>query len=354
MTPPDKERLSQALDELNGMMTAAHVAGLVGLGVRLGLYRALADGGPATTGELAARAGLHERWIREWLHGQAAARVVDHADGRFSITPEVAVLLADEDHLFYLGGNFAALPSRVGLVPALEESFRTGRGLSYDDRGPDAAATTETLFRNWYRQILVPVAIPMLDGVDGKLAAGATVADVGCGAGVALVEMAQAYPASSFHGYEVSAHALDRARQNLAAAGVGNVELHDVAGEPLPADGRFDLVTTFDCLHDMTAPAEVVARIRTAIHPAGTWFIADIDGAPTFEENLDKRMAPVMYAMSVYSCMASALSEPGGAGLGTLGLPEPSMRRLVEDAGFARFRRLPLDHPFNAFYEARP
>jgi 2-polyprenyl-3-methyl-5-hydroxy-6-metoxy-1,4-benzoquinol methylase len=352
---PDRDKLSAALDELNGMMTAAHVAGLVGLGVRLGLYERLAAAGAVTSAELARAAGLDERWVREWLHGQAAARVVGYdGDGHFSITPEVALLLADEDHLFYLGGSFAGIPNRVGLVPQIEEAFRTGIGLSFDERGAAAAADTERLFRNWYRQLLVPVALPMLDGVVDRLTAGATVADVGCGAGVALVEMALAFPSSAFHGYEVSAHALERAATNVAAAGVDNVELHDVADAPLPPDEGFDLITTFDCLHDMTAPAEVVAEIRKAIRPDGTWFIVDINGAATFEDNLQTRMAPIMYAMSVYGCMSSALSEPGGAGLGTLGLPEPRMRELVEGAGFSRFRRIPLDHPFNAFYEARP
>lgn len=352
---PDRDRLSQALDELNGMMTAAHVAGLVGLGVRLGLYRSLSDHGPATSDELATAAGLHERWVREWLYGQAAGGVVVYeGDGRFSISPEHAVLLADEDHLFYLGGSFAGIPNRVGLVPRIEDSFRTGLGLSFDERGAEAAADTERLFRNWYRQLLVPVALPLLEGAVDRLRAGATVADVGCGAAVALIEMAGAFPESSFHGYEVSAHALERARGNIAAAGVENIELHDVTTEPLPADGRFDLITTLDCLHDMTTPHEVVARIRKAIRSDGTWFIVDINGAPSFEENLHERMAPIMYAMSVYSCMSSALSEEGGAGLGTLGLPEPRMRKLVEGAGFTRFRRLALDHPFNAFYEARP
>ena len=355
MTALDRDRLSRTLDTLNEMMTAAHVAGLVGLGVRLGLYRALADGGAATSTELAARTGLNERWLREWLHGQAAAGVVSYdGDGRFSVTPEVAVLLGDADHLFYLGGSFAGIPNRVGLVPRLEESFRTGLGLSFDERGSDAALDTERLFRNWYRQLLVPVALPLLDSVADKLSTGATVADVGCGAAVALVEMAKAFPASSFHGYEVSAHALDRARENVEGAGIDNVALHNVASEPLPDDARFDLIGTFDCLHDMTAPADIAGQIRKAIAPDGTWFIIDINGGATFEDNLGARMAPIMYAMSVYGCMSSALSEEGGAGLGTLGLPEPAMRDLVEGAGFRRFRRVPLDHPFNAFYEARP
>ena len=172
------------------------------------------------------------------------------------------------------------------MVDKLMEAFRTGIGYSFDDRGADAAASTEGLFRNWYRQVLVPTALPMLDGIAARLAAGGVVADVGCGSGLALVEMARAFPNSRFHGYDTSKHALERAVANRNAAGVNNIELHDPTVEPLPSDASVDLVTTFDCLHDMTHPEIAVAAIGKAIKPDGFWLIADINGAPTFEEQL--------------------------------------------------------------------
>ena len=197
------------------------------------------------------------------------------------------------------------------------------------------------------------VALPAIDGVIAVLDSGAKVADVGCGTGIALIEMAKAFPDSQFYGYDISTNALMRAEENKSEAGVENLTFHNIDGDPLPGDASFDFITTFDCLHDMTRPAEAVAAIRAAIKPDGVWLIADINGAPTFEENLPNPLAPMFYALSVLSCMSSGLSEPGGAGLGTVGLPEPKMRELVQAGGFTRFRRLEIPHPVNAFYEAR-
>lgn len=353
---PDPTAMQEKVEVLRSLFTGAYVSGMVALGLELGLFRALKDAGAVTSDELAQRTGLHERWLREWLRGQATARVLEYeGNGRFSLSPEVAILLSDEDSLLYLGSNFTALRHRLETLERLPESFRTGLGYAWDERGPEHAAGTELLFRNWYRLALVPQALPRLDGVLERLRAGAKVADVGCGAGLALIEIAKAFPASEFHGYDISQHALARAGRNAEAAGVANVRWHRANMEPLPTDASFDLIATFDCLHDMTHPERTAAAIRAAIKPDGVWFIADINGAPTFEENLaDNRNAPIMFAMSVLSCMASALSEPGGAGLGTLGLPEPAMRDLVTSAGFTRFRRVDLPHPVNAFYEARP
>ena len=192
-----------------------------------------------------------------------------------------------------------------------------------------------------------------MDAVVAWREAGERVADGGGGAGLALIEMAKAIPQAEFHGYEVSEQALGRAARHREEAGTANVSFHNVAVEPMPADESFDLICTLDCLHDMTRPDEAAAAIRRAIKPDGIWFIADVNGAETFEENLKNPMAPMFYAASVFSCLSSGLSEPGGAGLGTLGLPEPRMKELVERAGFTRFRRLDIPSPINAYYEAR-
>lgn len=352
---PDPQQLTRKVALLAGMMTGAHVALMITLGLRLGLYRTLASAGAVTSDDLARLTSLQERWLREWLRGQAAAAILEYrGDERFELSPEVAALLGDEDSLSYMGGNFASLPLRAGRLHDLPQAFRTGIGFTWDDRGVEGAASTEGLFRNWYRHVLVPVALPMLDGLVQRLAGGAKTADLGCGTGIALLEMARAFPKSAFHGYDISAHALARAAEHRAAAGVTNVTFHNATTNPLPGDASFDFITTFDCLHDMTHPDAAVHAIRTAIKPDGVWLIADINGAPTFEEQLANAQTPLFYAMSVLSCMSSSLSEPGGAGLGTLGLPEPAMRALVESAGFTRFRRIDLPHPINAFYEVRP
>jgi SAM-dependent methyltransferase len=351
----DLERLKDFAKHVFGALQGAVTAGMIHLGDRLGLYRALAEA-PATSDELAARTGLHERWVREWLRQQGAARLVEwDADERFRLSPEARAVLADEDHPAFGGGMFSQLPQTMAVLERLPEAFASGLGLPYDAFGPEGARGIERGFAPWYRTFLVPLAIPRLTGVRERLERGAKVADVGCGSGVALLELARAFPSSDFHGFELSKHAIARAEANRAEAGLGNVRFHDARGEALPDDASFDLVLCFDCLHDMTRPAEVAAAIRRSLRDDGTWFVADIKGRGSFAADVEKNpMAALMYGMSVMTCMSSALSEPGGAGLGTLGLPEASVRALGEAAGFTRFRALDLGHPVNAFYELRP
>ena len=361
--PVDVETLKDFAKRVFGALQGAVTAGMIHLGDRLGLYRLLAEA-PATSAELAARSGLDERWVREWLRQQAASQLVafdadeDPPAGgteRFSLTPEAVAVLADESHPAFGGGTFSQLPQMMAVLDRLPEAFRSGLGLPYDAFGPEGARGIERGFAPWYRTFLVPLAIPSLDGVKAKLEAGARVADVGCGGGVALLELAKAFPKAELHGYDLSRHAIERAEKNRAAAGATNVAFHDARGEALPGDASFDLVLTFDCLHDMTRPQDVAAAIRRAIRPDGTWLIADIKSKGSLAANVEKNpMAALMYGMSVMSCMSSALSEPGGAGLGTLGFDEDTARAMTSAAGFTRFKALDFGHPINAFYEVRP
>ncbi len=353
----DPEKLEATVEQVFGYLGGAVIASMIYLGDHLGLYRALAAVDDAVTSdELAAKTGLHERWVREWLRGQAAARLVDYrGEGRFALSPEGKMVLANEHSPAFAAGGFCGLPQQFAVLERLPESFRTGRGLPYDAFGVEGNRGVERMFAPWFRTMLVPVALPALDGVAAKLEAAATVADVGCGAGVALLEMAKAYPRSQFHGYEISKHALTRAAVNLAESGLRNVTFHDANGDALPGDASFDFITTFDCLHDMANPAPVIGAIRKAIKPDGTWLIADIKSHPTFEGNLaENPMAGMMYGFSVLSCMSSALSEPGGAGLGTLGFTEEVARTMTGAAGFSRFRTHDFENPMNAYYEVRP
>ena len=353
--PIDPERLQARARQFSEMLTAAKVAALVGVGDQLGLFQALAEC-PASAAEFAARTGMAERWLLEWLRCMAAAGVAEYGrDGRFSLTPETAVCLSGADSLFCVAGSFASLLAQGAILDRIAGAFRTGAGPAVDVRGEAGTRGIERQFGAWHRGVLVKHALPLLDGVVAKLSAGARAADVGCGAGVALVEMAKAFPRSEFHGYDNSEHALARAEENRAAARVANLQFHNADRDRLPADRSFDLVTTFDCLHDMTHPELAAAAIRRALADDGTWFILDIDGRATFEENLaELPMAASLYASSVLGCLGSGTSEAGGAGLGTLGLPQPAMRALVASAGFTRFRRVDLRSPVNAHYEARP
>ncbi|MFM2069906.1 MAG: hypothetical protein RLZZ623_169 [Actinomycetota bacterium] len=356
----DPDKLKQFSFNLFSKLEGAVTAGMIHLGDQLGLYSALL-GEPDGLGtlQLAARTELSERWVREWAYNQAAAGflVATTVDGseRFAMSPEAAAVLATPGHPSYGMGMFHRLPQTMRALEDMPDSFRTGVGHDYDSHGPQGAVGIERSFEPWNRSYLLPVVLPSLDGVVDKLSAGARLVDIGCGAGSAVLLMAEAFPNSSFAGYDISHYALDRARTKLLGSALTNAAFHDPREHALPQDGSVDIVTTFDCIHDMTHPQEMMASIRGALTPDGTWLLVDIKALDTFEQNARKNpMAALMYGISVLSCMSSALSEPGGAGLGTLGLSETRAREMAAAAGFSRFRKLAVDHAVNAFYEVRP
>lgn len=341
----------RVFDHMSGFV----VSGMIYLGHHLGLYRALDGAGPLTSAELAERTHLHERWVREWLQGQAAAGLLDYADGRFALSEIGALVLANENSPAYAGGAFAHLPSQLTVLAPLRQAFASGVGLPYDAFGCEGALGIEGMAAPWFRTMLVPIVLPQLAGVVDTLTAGGVAADIGCGTGVALLELARAFPASRFHGYDISQHALAHAERYKAESGLTNVEFHDPRRQPLPADGSLDFVTAFDCLHDMAHPDRALHAVRQALRPDGALLIADINGRPTFEDNLrDNPMAAMMYGFSILSCLSSSLSEPGGLGLGTLGFTEQVARDMTAAAGFTRFRRHDFGNPVNAYYEVRP
>jgi 2-polyprenyl-3-methyl-5-hydroxy-6-metoxy-1,4-benzoquinol methylase len=332
------------------------VSVMIHLGDRLGLYQAMAGQGPMTAGELAAATGLHERWLLEWLRSQAAASLLATTDGdQFELTPEAAdVLVEDVDSLWFAAGAFQGGVAPPAVIDRLADAFRTGVGLSYDDLGPSAAHTIERMLGPWSRLALVPVVLPALDGVVDRLRRGARVADVGCGSGVALLTMAASFPHSRFEGYDPSEHAIDRAEVKLEEGTSTNVAFHRAGATELPAEPTFDLVLTLDCLHDMPRPAEALAAIRRCIKDDGTLLVKDIRAGVTWEENQRNPLLALMYGTSVTTCMSSALSEPGGAGLGTLGLHRELAESMCREAGFTAFTLHDFDDPANLYYEVRP
>ncbi len=352
---PGPEEIGAFAFRVWGYKQGEMVSLLIHLGDRLGLYRELDGAGALTADELAGRTGLHARWLREWLRGNAAADLLDSGDGeRFELTPAGAMVLSREnDSLQFAAGAFGA-PPEPGFVDDLAEAFQTGAGMPYDRHGPAGVHRTERMLGPWARLSLVPTILPALDGVDERLAAGALVADVGCGAGVALTTLARAYPASSFHGYELSELAVERARARVSQEGLENVEILHRRAEELPQDSDYSLLITFDCLHDMTRPDSAAAAIRGAIADDGTWLVKEIRCADTWEGNRRNPMLAMFLGFSVSSCMSSALSEPGGAGLGTIGLPPSATEQLAREAGFTRFRVHDFEDPANLYYEIRP
>jgi len=334
---------------------------MVHLGDRLGLYKALDGAGPVTPSELAEQTGLQERWLLEWLRGQAAARLLDYVvpeDGepdRFELTPVGAAVLADEEgSLAFAAGAFTgATPPET--VDKLVDAFKTGVGLSYQDLGPNAAHRTERMLGPWVRQALVPEILPALDGVSAKLESGARVADVGCGGGLALAAMAQAFPNAEFHGYDPSSHATDRCDDKARELGLNNLKTFTPSGEALPDEPTYDLIITFDCIHDMTHPTATISAIRRSLDADGTWFVADVHGGESFEKNLEEQpFAGMFYGFSVICCMRSALATPDGEGLGTLGFHEGVAHRMSAEAGCTRFVKHDFDNPVNDYYEIRP
>jgi 2-polyprenyl-3-methyl-5-hydroxy-6-metoxy-1,4-benzoquinol methylase len=354
--PLDPDRLGRFALRVWHYKQGEVVALMIHLGDRLGLYQAMAGAGSVTAGELAARTGLQARWLLEWLRSQAAAGLVESADGdRFELTPEAEAVLADEDGSLW----FAAGAFHGGVVPPdvrdrLAEAFRTGIGLAYDDLGPDAAHGVERMLAPWSRLALVPRILPSLEGVVERLTSGARVADVGCGAGVALLAMAEAFPESHFVGYDPSTHAIARARDHVTRAGVANVELRCEPAGALPSSPTYDLVVTFDCIHDMPHPDEAISAIRRAIALDGTWLIKDIRSSGSWVDDQRNPVLAMMYGTSVAHCMSSALSEPGGAGLGTLGFDRQTAEAMCRAAGFTTFRVHEFDDPANLYYEVRP
>src|SRR5947209_6298302 len=328
---------------------------LIHLGDRLGLYRALDGDGAVSAVELAATTGLHRRWLHEWLRGNAAADLLTSEDGeRFQLTPVGAMVLTREHQSLQFAAGAFGPPPDPAFVADLADAFRTGVGLPYDRQGPAGVHQTERMLGPWARLSLVPQILPALEDVSDRLDAGAFVADVGCGAAVALTTLAEAFARSTFHGYELSHLAAERARTRVAESGLANVEIFERRAEELPDGGKYALVLSFDCLHDMTDPGSAAKAIRRSVPEDGTWLVKEIRCDDTWAGNRRNPMLAMFLGFSITSCMSSALSEPGGAGLGTIGLPPRAVQRLASGAGFTRFQMHDFEDPANLYYEIRP
>ena len=330
------------------------VALMIHLGDRLGLYRAMQGQGLMTTDAIADAADLNERFVREWLHGQAAAGLLDRSpDGLFELTDIQAAVLADEeDSLAFAVGAFRG-GTDPDVLDQLVEAFRTGIGVTYEQQGPAAAAGLARMTGPWSRLALTSVILPALDGVVDKLERGATVVDIGCGGGVTLTTIAEAFPNTTCVGYDPSGIALDLARERAESKGLTNVEWVEAGGADLPAGADYDLAITFDVLHDMPRPDLAAEAVRAAIADDGTWMIKDIRCTGDFESDARNPLLAMFYGFSVSSCLQSAMSEPGGMGLGTLGLHPEACEELVRNAGFGSFETHDLGDAANLYSEVR-
>ena len=359
--PLDPDALKMFSFGIFSKLEGAVTAGMIHLGDRLGLYAVMASSTDGDTSDsLATKAGLHERWVREWLHNQVAAHIVTCADLSdnqpvFHLSPEGVAVLATPNHPAYGMGMFHRLPQTMGALEAMPEAFRTGVGHDYDSHGPEGAVGIERSFEPWNQNFLIPMVIPALDGMKEKLSAGVRVADIGCGSGGAALLMGSTFPNSTIEGFDISRFALERAEERKSESGAHNVSFFDPREHPIADDHSYDLICTFDCIHDMTQPTEMMKTIRKALKDDGTWLLVDIKAQETLELNVTKNpMASLLYGISVLSCMSSAMSEAGGEGLGTLGLSASRAESMARQAGFTQFKKLDVEHSVNAFYEVRP
>jgi SAM-dependent methyltransferase len=349
----DKKKLDDFLGKAIDDLGAAFHAGLVVIGDRLGLYKALAGGGPMTAADLAKKTGTNERYVREWLSHQAAGGYVvyDAKTERFHMTEEQAFALADESSPAFVPGGFQVAVAALRAEAQLAERFKTGAGFAWHEHDQGVFVGTERFFRPNYAANLVSSWIPALEGVQAKLERGARVADVGCGHGASTILMAKAYPKSTFTGYDYHAPSVETARKAAAAAGLGDRVKFEVARSKDFPGRDLDLVAFFDCLHDMGDPVGASANVLKTLSKDGTWMIVEPFAGDRLEDNLHSR-GRVFYGASTMICCPASRSQEVGLGLGAQA-GEARLRDVVTKGGFKRFRRA-AETPFNIVLEARP
>jgi SAM-dependent methyltransferase len=326
---------------------------MASIGDRLGLFKELARG-PATSAELAERAHINVRYSREWLSEMTSTGYLayDPISQRFTLPPEHAPVLAQEGGPFFLGAAYQLLMAEVGPFNQLLQAFRRGGGVPMEAYGPELWEGQARFSGGLFEHLLVPVWLPAMPEVLAKLERGALVADVGCGQGRALIKLAQTYPQSRYVGYDLFAPSVAKATANAQAAGVAD-NVHFVyldVSEGLPE--QYDVITTFDVVHDAVSPLRLLRAIREGLRPDGRYVCMETNGSDKLEENVGL-LGSLFYGVSVLYCMTTSLANHG-EGLGTLGLPETKLRELCAGAGWSSVRRVPIELPFNNLYEVMP
>jgi len=353
MTAVDEAKLGEFMSRMVGYMTGGAACFAIWLGDELGLYQALADAGPSTAQAVAARAACNPRLVLEWLDGQAASGLVGHdaAADTYSLSPEAAMALADDTSPVFTARGMNTFASMFEDIDKIKAAFLGDGALSWADHHPCLFKGTEWFFRTGYRAYLPSEWIPALDGVDAKLAAGASVADVGCGHGASVIVMAEAYPSSQFAGFDYHEPSIATARQRAREAGVdGRARFEVAAAKDYP--GTYDLICFFDCLHDMGDPVGAARHAGEHLAPDGTVLLVEPFALDARTDNLASNpMAALLYTASSVICTPNSLSQEVGLGLGAQA-GEARLREVFTQAGFGRFRRA-AETPLNLILEAR-
>jgi SAM-dependent methyltransferase len=349
----DSEKLmsfvGRAVDEVGASLNTA----LVVMGDKLGLYRAMAGAGPLSSTEVAERTGTAERYVREWLNAQAAGGFIEYIpdSGRYVLPPEQAVALTDETSPAYLPGFFQIALGSIADSSRVTEVVRTGAGIGWHDHVTDVHEGCERFFRPGYNAHLLSEWLPALGGVVTRLEAGAMVADVGCGHGASTILMAQAFPASSFVGCDYDEASIATARRRAKAVGIGDrLRFEAAPASAFPGTG-YDLVTMFDCLHDMGDPVGAARHVRASLADDGVWMIVEPAAGDRVEDNLNP-IGRAYYGFSTLLCTPCSLSQEVGLALGAQA-GEARIREIATGAGFSSFTRV-AETPFNVVFEARP
>jgi SAM-dependent methyltransferase len=349
----DEGKLNEFMGRFVGDLGAALSAALVVIGDRLGLYRAMGDGQPVSAEDLASRTETDPRYVREWLSNQAAGGYVtyDPASGRFHLTPEQALALAQEGSPAFVPGAFQLATALIKDEPKIERAFSTGGGVGWHEHHHDLFAGTERFFRPGYSANLISTWIPALDGVQATLQTGGRVADIGCGHGASTIIMAEAFPRSSFVGFDYHEASIEHARRAAAHAGVdGRVTFAVAPAKSYPGAG-YDLVTMFDCLHDMGDPVGAAAHVLETLDDDGAWMIVEPYAGDRLEDNLNP-VGRVFYGASTLVCTPASRDQEIGLALGAQA-GEARLRDVITTGGFTRVRRA-AETPFNLVLEARP
>lgn len=353
MTNLDENKLHDFVGKMLGDLGGAFSVPTVRLGFRLGLFQALSDGGPATAEDLAKKAGgLTPRYVREWALAQAANGYVDYdsTTERFTLSPEQAMVFAVKDSPVYLAGAFDLVAAMIEGEPKVEHSFRTGGGVRWGDTAGCLFCATGAFFRPGYVNNIVQNWLPALEGMTDKLTAGAKVADVGCGVGFSTLLMAKAFPASRFVGYDFHEPSIEEARRHANAHGVGDRVKFEARNAKEINDTDFDLITCFDCLHDMGDPRGCAGQMHRILKSDGSWMIVEPIAGNTAQDNMNP-VGRLYYNASTMICVPTSLDQEVGEGLGAQA-GEAKLSQIIREGGFSRVRRA-TEGPFNMVLEAR-
>ncbi|AMJ61132.1 class I SAM-dependent methyltransferase [Bosea sp. PAMC 26642] len=348
MTQLDEATLNELVGRVLGDIGGAVSVPLVRIGDALGLYRTLKEIGPATADELAEAAGCAARYVREWLSAQAASGYVRHEGGSFSLTPEQSFIFAEPDSPVHLIGAFDTAAAMVENQPKVQAAFKTGRGVAWGEQAGCMFCAVARLFRPGYVNALVQDWLPALNGVVDRLKVGATVADVGCGHGLSTILMAQAFPKSHFTGYDFHPASIAAATAHALSHGLTNLTFE--VGRAQDFGGRdFDLITCFDCLHDMGDPQGAASHIRKALKAGGTWMVVEPMAGDALDDNINP-VGRIYYSASTMICVPTSLAQETGLALGAQA-GEQRIAEVIRSGGFGQVRRA-AETPLNMVLEA--